>query len=304
MRFPIRQGISQLPSYRDVTLRGRDPGEVAEATGIELIAPERCQIVIHQTAAGRIPLLVVGVRQDFVTLVQTFTARNEPIPIPDSMGACMVAGCNNWGRIRQLRETWERASPAGESGWSAEFQRILQNKELYQDRFIILSDGPYSGVPASEMGMSEEEWSRVSLTIRREHECAHYFTRRVYNSMRNHLLDEMLADYCGIAAVAGTYRADWFLRFVGLDQHPHYREGGRLQNYRGNPPLSDSAFEILQRLVTLAAANLERWSSQQHGSHEGVCSPADPRLLMTLARFTIEELASRDAMGLAGTVTR
>ncbi len=291
LRFPISPGISQLPVYGDVTLRGRDPGEVAEASGIQLAAPERCQIVIHLTAAGRIPLLIAGEREDFVTLVRAFTRRNEPDPVPDSMGACMVAGYNNWSRIKLLRQAWERANPEAEGGWGAEFRRILPQKDLYQDRFIILSNGPYSDVPASAMGISDQEWRRVSLIIRREHECTHYFTRRVYSSMRNHLLDELLADFCGIAAVAGTFRADWFLRFVGLDHYPRYREGARLQNYRGDPPLSDSAFEILQRLVMLAAVNLERWSQQQ-GTCERACSPADPRLLMRLARFTLEELAS------------
>lgn len=46
------------------------------------------------------------------------------------------------------------------------------------------------------------------------------------------MLDELIADYAGIVAAWGRYRADWFLRFVGLEDYPRYREGGRLQNYR------------------------------------------------------------------------
>lgn len=74
--------------------------------------------------------------------------------------------------------------------------------------------------------------------------------------MRNNMRDELIADYQGIvAANGGRYRADWFLRFIGLEAFPEYRQGGRLQNYRGQPPLSDGAFKILQVLVKDAAEN-------------------------------------------------
>jgi hypothetical protein len=299
LRFPIREGISQTLAYKDVTLRGRDPNTVAEATGLHLAAPEKCRIVIHATAAGRIPLLVAALREDFVALTQAFTGRNEAIFIPESMGASCVAGYNNWHRISLLRRDWERIHPTANTAadWIEEFQhRIIPKKELYQDRFIILSEGPYSGVPARAMGMSEEQWRDISFIIRREHECAHYFTRRAFSSMRNYLLDELIADYCGICAAAGKYRADWFLRFVGLENHPHCRGGSRLQSYRGVPPLSDSAFSLLQSLVVRAAVNLGRWSEEN--PDEAAYSPADPRILMVLTRFTLEELASPEAANL------
>jgi len=89
--------------------------------------------------------------------------------------------------------------------------RDRSRKELYQDRFIILSSGPYSGVAAAEMGVPEDEWRRISLTIRLEHECAHYLTRQILGSMRNSLLDELIADFAGIVAATDRYRADWFL---------------------------------------------------------------------------------------------
>lgn len=299
LRFPVREGMSQMPAYRDVTLRGRDPSEVAEATGLPLVAPEECRIVIHPSAAGRIPLLIAGVREDFVALTQAFTGRNEPVSIPDSMGACSVAGYNNWHRIGLLRRAWEERTDPGahhKAAWSSEFERIVPHKELFQDRFIILSDGPYSGVPAEAMTMTAEEWRRISFIIRREHECAHYFTRRAFSSMRNHLLDELIADYFGICVALGTYRASWFLRFVGLENFPHYRQGGRLQNYCGHPPLSESAFHILQKLVVAAAENLERWSEQNR--LDSAYAPGDPRILMTLTRLTLEELASPTAANL------
>ena len=44
---------------------------------------------------------MAGAREDFVFLVQSLTQRNEPEPVADSMGACIVAGYNNWDRVAE-----------------------------------------------------------------------------------------------------------------------------------------------------------------------------------------------------------
>jgi hypothetical protein len=286
LSFPIEAGISETAAYRAATRKGSSD----RGTGLPLRAPEQCEIRIHPTPAGRIPLLITRVREDFVLLVQALTMRNEPNPVPDSMGACMVAGFNNWDRIARYRADWESNHP-GEN-WDAEFQRLISQKHLYQDRFTILSDGPYSSVPAAALGLGDEEWRAMSLAIRREHECAHYFTRRVFQSMRNNILDELIADYCGITAACGSYRASWFLRFAGLEDFPRYREGGRLQNYRTG--LSDASFVLLQGLVERAARNLEQFDRD----HAGILRQPQslPRLLVTLSQFTLEELAAEQSL--------
>ncbi len=213
-------------------------------------------------------------------------------PIPASMGACMVAGYNNWDRIRRDRQRWEKENPANcsETDWKGEFRRLIPQKSRYQDRFIILSDGFYSNVLPDDIGLSESEWRHLSLTIRLEHECTHYFTHRLFKSMQNNLLDELIADYRGIVAATGRYRADWFLRFMGLESLANYREDGRLQNYRGEPPLSDGAFKILQALVTDAALNLERFDAE----YIDELSVGNERILLAIALtyLTLEELAS------------
>lgn len=292
LRFPIQAGISQTEAYRSATRKGTPADGMAAATGLHLNAPDQLRLLLHQTPAGRIPLLITGNKQDFVSLVQAFFHHNEPVPIPDSMGAAIVSGLNNWDRIRQYRQAWEeenrRANIAG--NWAEEFRRLIPCKELYQDRLIILSDGPYSDVPAADMGLSETEWRRVSLAIRCDHEGAHYFTRRVFASMRNNLIDELIADYIGIVAAVGHFRADWFLRFMGLESFPTYRRGGRLQNYRGRPPLSDGAFTVLGALVRSAAENLERFDADY-------ASQLKDRALMLIALtyLTLEEIASNEA---------
>ena len=290
LRFPIQEGISETEEYRAATRRGIEPEQSKEGYGIALRSPELFEIVIHPTAAGRIPLLVIGDRQDFVTVLRALARRNEPAPIPPSQGALMAAGYNNWDRIRKLRLEWEQQNPeqaSSKTGWSDEFKRIIPQKQLYQDRFIFLSDGPYSGIPADQMGIGEAEWRRKSLTIRREHESAHYFTRRVFSSMRNNVIDELIADYMGIVAAAGSYRADWFLRFIGLEAFPEWRQGSRLEIYRGD--LSDKAFSILQHLVKRAAENVETFDR----THAEMRTGGDRGLpIVVLSEFTLEELAS------------
>ncbi|HSN85476.1 MAG TPA: hypothetical protein VL025_01910 [Thermoanaerobaculia bacterium] len=269
LRFPVREGISGSEGYQAATRRGLDPGEIAEATGLELESPEAVELVLYPSPAGRIPLIIVRHRPEFVRLVQALTHRNEPKPVPDSQGAIMIAGYNNWTRVRELRRRGEEL-----------------RRELYQDRFILLSDGPYSAVPAAELRLHEEEWRELSLVLRRDHECAHYLTRRIFGSMRNNLHDELIADYAGITAAIGHYRAAWFLRFLGLEDFPVCRAGGRLHLYRGDPPLSDDAFRQLHAMVRDVAETVERFDAGR---------PDDPKertlAVLALAILGLETLA-------------
>jgi hypothetical protein len=289
LRFPIRHGIGETEPYRAATRRGVPVETIPEATGLEIERPEAIEVVIHASPAGRIPLLIARRRAEFAALLQALTRRNEPEPVPEAQGALMVSGYNNWSRIGELRRRWEARGPAGRetATWSGEFQRIQGRRELYQDRFILLSDGPYSAVPAADLGLSEAEWRALSLAIRRDHECAHYLTRRLFGSMRDNVLDELIADYAGLVAATGRFRADWFLRFVGLEDFPRYRPGARLDLYRGKPPLSDGAFRILQTLLKAAADTLEQSLER---------FPPEPTAVMiaALASLRLEDLAGED----------
>jgi hypothetical protein len=286
--FPIQAGMSQNPAYMAVTRKGMPVEGLAEATGLELKAPDQLQLALHSSPAGRIPLLITACREDFVSLVQAFTRRNEPEPVPEAMGAAIVAGYNNWDRVHRYRQAWEQTQDLG-STWPQAFSRLRQDKVLYQDTLIILSDGPYSGVSAAELGLAEPAWRQLSLIIRREHECAHYLTRRAFNTMQNNLIDELLADYLGLVAALGRFQAGWFLRFMGLERYPLYRQGGRLENYRGQPPLSDRAFSVLQALVKSAAENLESLDTRLRRD------PAGLDIFLALTCLTLEEIAAETA---------
>lgn len=298
LNFPIREGMSETPDYKAVTRQGRSPVEMSSAVGLPLVQPESLQIAIHESPGGRIPLIITHERRDFVLLVQALTSKNEPQRVPESMGAATVTGYNNWDRIHRLENKWraEHGPDPLDLGWEEEFRRIRDRKELYKDRFIILSDGPYSNVSAQDMSKDDDEWRRLSLIIRRDHECTHYFTRRVFGSMQNNLIDEIIADYTGIVGATETYRADWFLRFVGLEDYPNYREGGRMQNYRGDPPLSDGAFKVLQTLVKKASHALERFH-RDNPEKTGIPS-GTAIMIVALTALTLEDLASEEAVNL------
>ncbi len=300
--FPIREGISQNEHYRAATLRGVSPQGLVEASGLVIKKPERLRLIVPQTLGGRVPLLITGHRDDFVSLVRALSLKNEPAPVPEAEGACIVSGYNNWDRVRRLKADWtaRNPSPLDEYLWAEEFQRIIPHKELYQDRFIILSDGLYSGVAAAEVGLAADEWRELSLIIRREHECTHYFTRRVFGSMRNNLIDELIADYVGLIAAVGRFKAEMFLRFIGLEDYPRFRKGGRLEIYRGDPPLSAGAFRVLQSLIKEAAHNLERFAEERAEEIRG--PKGQTLMIMTLTSLTLEELASAEALALIGGV--
>lgn len=288
LRFPIAAGISETPAYRAAVRRGEPP---PEGPGLRLEGPETLRLFLHRTRAGRVPVIVAEHRADFEALVRAFVARGEPSHVPESQGAVIVGGYNNWDRVARLRAAFERGEleAGGAATWTEAFAWVRERKELYQDCFILLSGGPYSSVPAAEMGMGEAEWRRVSLAIRLEHESAHYFTRRLLGAMRRSLHDELIADYAGIATAAGRFRADWFLRFLGLEAEK-YRPGGRLEIYRAG--LSDGAFAVLQALVLRAAATVETVDARLPPTWRTPAGRA--RVMLALAAEPIEMLAAED----------
>lgn len=290
LRFPIADGMSRSTAYRAATRRGDLSDAPRPTDGLCLRSPNKLRLILHRTPAGRIPVLIAEEREDFVALLRALVHRNEPHPIPAAQGACLVGSYNNWNRVHRLRAHWRFRRPhATAAEWHAEFQALVPRKELYQDSFILLSAGPYSGVSGNDLGMAESSWRHMSLRIRLEHECAHYFTRRVLGSMSNSLHDELIADYVGLTVATGYFRTEWFLRFMGVDQQSAIRPDGRLHAYRGKPPLSKGAFRVLQRIVWSAAYGVNVLDPIPTRS-----SPHTQRLangILSLANETVESLA-------------
>ncbi|MBC8165427.1 MAG: hypothetical protein H7Y20_06100 [Bryobacteraceae bacterium] len=273
LAFPIEEGMSAHPAYLQATRRGIFPA-TGDVRGLGFLQPERCRLQVHQSCAGAIPVLTAETREDFVSLVRAFAGKNEPIAVPSSMGASMIGGYNNWHRIHKLKSDFVAAGGSA-ADWPAEFERIKADRDLYQDRFIVLSSGPYSGVDAGMLGLTHNQWIACSGIIRLEHECAHYFTRRLLGRMRNHLVDEIMADYAGLREAFSEFRAFHLLCFLGLEQYPNYRDGGRMQNYSASVCEAPEAKRALRDLVWRAAWNLERFDraiSSRYSRPEALCS--------------------------------
>lgn len=258
LRFPIREGMSDDPAYRAATRQGDTEafGTNSPSLGeLHLAAPERLRLELHLTPAGRIPVLTAPLREDFVVLVQALSRRNEPVPVPRSMGALMVSGYNNWDRVSRYRRAWESG---GKGSWGEAFRALVPQQELYQDRFILLSEGPYGAVPARQFGLTDEEWICVSHQIRREHESAHYYCRRALGAMRSNALDEWIADAAGLLAAGVPDPASWARAFLTAP------ETGRVGTYCGG--LTPHQVEIIRSLlddVILWAP----WTELQRASH-------------------------------------
>jgi hypothetical protein len=294
LRFPIQAGISGRAEYLAATRQGR-PFLGTDGVGWTFRDPDGLRLFVHPTPVGRIPVLVASAREDFVALVRALTRRNEPDAIPDSMGACIVSGYNNWDRVRERYREWNGAG-IGEAGrWDAFLREIGPRREYYQDRFILLSRGFYSATPPSDVGLEPEAWMERSLALRLEHEATHFLTARMFGSMRNSLLDELLADYMGLLAAFGRYRADLFLRFVGLEGSGDPGQG-RLALYRGKPALSDGAFRVLGSATRASARALEGFDSRYGAPAR--CVSQKVREAVAIALVGLEGLASARALAL------
>ncbi|MEZ7891104.1 MAG: hypothetical protein QMC67_05115 [Candidatus Wallbacteria bacterium] len=252
LNFPIEKNISLNDEYRRAVTAKAPPESFAVNSGLVLNSAEELTLTIHETSAGSIPVIIVKNREDFVNLCRALAFKNEPVEIQDSMGGLAISGYNNCGRYieylknKTFNDFFTNATDTQE-----------KQKSFYQDCFLLLSDGPYSGLPAFETSFSENEWREISLKIRLGHESAHYFTKRCLGSMRNNAHDELIADYAGICNALGEYDASLFLKCCGIENYPEIRINGRIHNYKGSPSLNQADFNVMCGLLYNASTNIE-----------------------------------------------
>ncbi|MFY7672164.1 DUF7005 family protein [Tenacibaculum sp. MEBiC06402] len=253
--FPVEQNISSTEIYKNATLRGKKEFPLE---GIQLNNPEQLDLTIYNSQlVGKVPVLMVPNPEDFKTIIRAICYKNEPQPMSDSMGAIFIKGINNWNRIEELKEYWKTKSPF--ENWGSIFKKhVLPNPKLYKDKLIILSTKPYSGVKAKTVNVPENKWNDLSVSIRKEHECAHVFTLNNYNSISKNIYDELIADYAGIVSTLQKFDKNWMLNFLGLENYPKYREGGRFQNYLSDA-LSATAANHLQYITVRAIDSIAKF---------------------------------------------
>jgi hypothetical protein len=167
----------------------------------------------------------------------------------------LLNGLNNVKRLNNIKKRWLQNNPLGD--WNTEFSdNIIHNRSLYKDEFIVLSTKPYSNVTACQLGLAEDVWTSYSVSIRKEHEFTHLYMLKKYGHATNNLHDELIADYIGIIKTTWSYNKVWMLTFMGLENFPHYREGGRLENYVKESKLSQADFIQLTIIVKNAIENI------------------------------------------------
>lgn len=289
LNFPIKNDINKTEEYITAVLKGKNTNLFSTA-GIGLNNAEGIKIILYESLAGNIPVLIVPDDTDFVKIIQSLGHRNNPVSIPDSMGAAFVNGINNWDKLNTLKNTWMNINPFG--NWSQEFNRnIKPNPSLFQDGLVILSTKSYSNISAKDLELSEELWQKYSLIIRLEHECTHLFTFRTFGVMNNNLHDELIADYMGICKAFGRFNKNWLLQFMGLENYPVYRKGARLENYIKNAAISEASFEQLIALIYNAIENIFKFD-QYLGNAQ---SDSDKQnRIICLCNTNLLEIASED----------
>lgn len=254
LNFPIETDIEKSEFYKNLVLKGKTDC-INIVTYLKLADTKSFYLYLHESIAGRIPILTISNKEDFTSIIQCLLYKNNPINIPLSMGAVLINGINNWERLYLLKIKWLGNNPLGD--WNKEFfNNIEQYKFLYKDQLIILSKKPYSNVSASILGIPDDLWISQSISIRQEHECTHFYTLKRYGQISNNLHDELIADYIGIIKTIGYYNKEWMLLFMGLEEFPKYREGARLENYVKESSLSLEDFRQLTKIVKNAIENI------------------------------------------------
>ncbi len=184
---------------------------------VDFRSPQTLKLEIYDSVAGKIPIIYVRDTADFEQLVTNIVYRGIRPEKISTTGASFISGKTT--------------------------------------RFIILSAKPYSNVPAAELGLPDEaEWEEKSLILRRGHECTHFFTKQTYGISNNILHDEIMADFIGMIEAFGYYKAEWFLRFMGIIEG----SGNRLGYYTKSLPVN--VRNAVSKLAELCAYKLEKWS--------------------------------------------
>ena len=209
----------------------------------------------EQTPAGPVEMLFLRERADFVTFLRCIGYRCRPAEIPPSVGAQTFFNLRNWQKIRAHEQAY---LAQGGTDWAAELLRFDADKEKSRDTLILLSQGPYSAIPWQKTPYSETQWLRVSLDIRRFHECAHVVCRRCFPEQKLPLWDELTADLTGLRKATGSYDAALAAAFLGVTAEG-YTPGGRLTHYLNDGEDADAAArELWQVIGQLAGRSAER----------------------------------------------
>lgn len=237
----------EMMQYQEVVQKGKDP---VKKDLSHFIGDERDSVLLAETAAGEVAVITLNQRADFETFLQIMAKGCRREPIPRTQGATIIDGVINWTKISDHKAEFLEAEKKGgkdSPDWAAEFKRFTADGRNYKDVLIVLGTGPYSGIPASALGLTDEEWLTASYTIRQYHECTHFICRRKYPDKIDPIWDELVADTVGIYAAFGKFDLHLAQMFLGVDEDGYI--GGRIANY-AEPEELDTLAKKLHKILT------------------------------------------------------
>lgn len=142
-------------------------------------------ISFAHTLGGTLPVIATGCHEDFRAMEAVLNGREQSRELPPTVNAFTIEA---------------------------------RAELVYRHRLLLLNRAPYSNIPAEALGLSTEDWMERSQRLRLRHECVHYETLRLLGGMRNHAMDEILADALGQIAAFGNFDADRQRLFFGLEK--------------------------------------------------------------------------------------
>lgn len=225
LALPVKEGMKQSEEFRNAVYRGR-PVERSPQFSFS----QADSLASVGTPAGSAEVLFLQEREDFEHAYRALACFCESEPILPSVGAVTISGLINWKKIRDHEAEYKAG---GGENWSDEFTRFTSDPARFRDTILLLSSGDYSAVNGEQAGVAEDEWKRLSVTIRKYHELTHFVCRKLYPEKKEALRDEIYADCIGLIAAFGEYRPDLARLFLGIEKET-YRPGGRLEHYAGD----------------------------------------------------------------------
>lgn len=245
------QTAHRLAAGRGIAPAGADLGHFVTSPEDELREVD--------TPAGPVEVVFLHNRSDFETFLQIVGHKAEPVPIARTVGAITYRGIADWGKVAAAHAAYVAA---GGDDWPNEFARLARQPGAFRAEIVVISEGPYSNVPANQTPYDEERWLYISREIRLHHECAHVVCRRTMPDDVLPVWDEVTADVVGLLCAIGRYDAALAARFLGVA--PDGYAGGRLAEY-----LSDEQAQRIDEVaaeVFAACAKIEQACGQTQAS--------------------------------------
>ena len=253
-RFPqlyVAPGPEALDAHRSASTRGVAP----EGANLEhFITSDEDELREVDTPAGPVEVLFLKERADFVTLLQIVGNKSQLIPIAPTIGAITYRGLADWGKVAAAHSAYVAD---GGDDWASEFARLAKQPGAFRAEIVVVSEGPYSNVPAADTPFGDDEWLRISREIRLHHECAHVVCRRTMPDDVLPVWDEVTADVVGLLCATGRYDAGLAAKFLGVAAAGF--TGGRLAEYLDGQQMehidaiAEEVYGALGRIEALSA---------------------------------------------------